>query len=92
MNKGYRPLIIEDIDGNKVFVNCCLIVSITKNECFAQNDQYVVEISEALAKLRISRSVAEILMDRLVDELFFTAESIEKEKAILSQPEEQDEV
>lgn len=91
MNKGYRPLIIEDIDGNKVFVNCCSIVSIT-NACFAQNDQYVVEISEALAKLRISRSVAEILMDRLVDELFFTAESIEKEKAILSQPEEQDNV
>lgn len=90
MNKGYRPLIVEDVDGNKAFVNCYSIVSITKNASYAH--QYVVEISEALAKIYISSSVAEILMDRLSDDLFFAAESIEREKAILNQPEEQDDV
>jgi uncharacterized protein YlzI (FlbEa/FlbD family) len=89
MNKGYRPLIVEDVRGRRHFINCYEVFFI--EPCSVMPNVSIVHLAEGKT-FYVTNAVAEILKDRLVDELFFTAESIEKEKAILSQPEEQDDV
>jgi hypothetical protein len=84
MNKGYRPLIIEDVNGKKNLINCYEVVIVAPSD---RESLYGISLSTRSAII-VDERVAEILMDRLTDELFFAPESIERQKAILNPVEE----
>jgi hypothetical protein len=84
MSDKFSPLVIEDAKGRQHFVNCYEVF-------FIEYDVMPNVSSVNLAQGKfffVTNAVAKILQDRLTDELFYSAISIEQEKAILNQPEE----
>jgi hypothetical protein len=78
MKKEFRPLILETVEGYREFINCYEIVAVT--HC-PVGDNYVVDATSKVG-ITISKEAGNILMQLLVDPLFFSSDSIDQIKFI----------
>jgi hypothetical protein len=78
MKKEFRPLILETVEGYREFINCYEIVTVT--HC-PVGDNYVVDATSKVG-IAVSKEAGNILMQLLVDPLFFSSDSIDQIKFI----------
>ena len=80
MRKEYRPLILETVESYPEFVNCYEIVTIT--HC-PVGDNYVVDTTSKVG-IEISNKAAEVLMQAITTDLFFSGDDIDERKVLRS--------
>lgn len=80
MRKEYRPLILETVENYREFVNCYEIVTIT--HCPLE-DNYVVDVTSKVG-IEISNKAAEVLMQAITTDLFFSGDDIDERKVLRS--------
>ena len=80
MKKEYRPLILETVEGCPEFINCYEIVTIT--HCPVA-DNYVVDATSKVG-ITISNKAANILMQAITADLFFSSDDIDERKVLRS--------
>ena len=78
MRKEYRPLILETVEGYCEFVNCYEIVTVT--HCPLE-DNYMVDVTSKVG-ITISNKAAEILMQAITTDLFFSSDDIDERKVL----------
>lgn len=80
MRKEFRPLILETVEGYREFVNCYEIVTIT--HCPVE-DNYVVDVTSKVC-INISNKAANVLMQAITTDLFFSSDDIDERKVLRS--------
>ena len=80
MRKEYRPLILETVENYPEFVNCYEIVTIT--HCPLE-DNYVVDVTSKVG-IEISNKAAEVLMQAITTDLFFSGDDIDERRVLRS--------
>ena len=80
MRKEYRPLILETVEGDREFVNCYEIVTVTY--CSLE-DNYIVDATSKVG-ITISNKAAEVLMQAITTDLFFSGDDIDERKVLRS--------
>lgn len=80
MRKEYRPLILKTVENYPEFVNCYEIVTIT--HC-PLKDNYVVDLTSKVG-IEISNKAAEVLMQAITTDLFFSSDDIDERKVLRS--------
>ena len=80
MRKEYRPLILETVEGYREFVNCYEIITVT--HCPVE-DNYVVDATSKVG-ITISNKAAEVLMQAITTDLFFSSDDIDERKVLRS--------